>query len=663
MKRKYKSRIRKYPKGGFIKALEDVGKGALDSILTPAEALAGDFYQPDYSTKVGKGFGEVTKVTDKLAAIAAPIAASAIAGPVAGQAVSTAQNIVGDMVDTPDEKEAARLANIQPIQDNTNTTNDPFNYFAEGGLTNPFNPMATIEVEGKELEVSNGKVLKDFKKEAKHEDGGYTYNAQTGKVIIPSKLRDRYLEGDNITRKSIEAKLVNDQAKRETQDRTARFDKYRKGGGIYIKPSKRGTFTAAASKHDMGVQEFASKVLANKGSYSSAMVKKANFARNAAKWHREGGEVSDDEKPNTTKLYSTPNPKRPSLTPEQINKSNTLTGPNKVKYLLQVAPEETKNLLAGKARKFEHGGTPTSYIRYDENNNPITADQQYGTSFDNTTFLPNGMSIPNYVLDRYGTQNADFSNYVNAPENYQRENTPQYVPAPTPNSPEYLLGNNPWDKPALDSFYKGAPDTSLNDTGAGDNPSNFGKILRTAGELAPIGYNLYRGLQKPTTLKQEDYQNPYENKVRDLYANRKIDMTPIENEIRDTYSIGLSNIGKGTKSSGQVLSGKSALFASRMNALAKAKLAAQQANNQYRGEEANALSGLGDRYAARKLGITDINMRSRAARNAFLGQAASDISQYSQGTNRDNIYQNMLENVFTDYFYNRDKQRYNYRQK
>ena len=65
-----------------------------------------------------------------------------------------------------------------------------------------------------------------------------------------------------------------------------------KDGGIYIKPSKRGTFTAAAKKRGMGVQEFASKVLANKEDYSSAMVKKANFARNASKWkHADGGNL------------------------------------------------------------------------------------------------------------------------------------------------------------------------------------------------------------------------------------------------------------------------------------------------------------------------------------------------------------------------------------
>jgi hypothetical protein len=61
--------------------------------------------------------------------------------------------------------------------------------------------------------------------------------------------------------------------------------KQRNGGSIHIAPSKRGTFTAAAIKHGMGVQEFASRVLRNKEDYSPAMVKKANFAKNASKWH------------------------------------------------------------------------------------------------------------------------------------------------------------------------------------------------------------------------------------------------------------------------------------------------------------------------------------------------------------------------------------------
>jgi len=51
-------------------------------------------------------------------------------------------------------------------------------------------------------------------------------------------------------------------------------------GGIYIKPENRGKFTAWAKSHDMGVQEAASHILANKEDYSSTLVKRANFARN-----------------------------------------------------------------------------------------------------------------------------------------------------------------------------------------------------------------------------------------------------------------------------------------------------------------------------------------------------------------------------------------------
>ena len=70
------------------------------------------------------------------------------------------------------------------------------------------------------------------------------------------------------------------------------FNTFADGGTIHIKPSKRGTFTAAARRHGKSVQSFASQVLANKENYSPAMVKKANFARNAAKWHSFGGDLN-----------------------------------------------------------------------------------------------------------------------------------------------------------------------------------------------------------------------------------------------------------------------------------------------------------------------------------------------------------------------------------
>ena len=97
---------------------------------------------------------------------------------------------------------------------------------------------------------------------------------------------------DPISQRGLEDIMNKLMIEQETLREQRQSRKYAEGGDIHIKPSKRGTFTAAASKHDMGVQEFASKVLANPDDYSSAMRKKAQFAKNASKWkHAYGGSM------------------------------------------------------------------------------------------------------------------------------------------------------------------------------------------------------------------------------------------------------------------------------------------------------------------------------------------------------------------------------------
>lgn len=72
--------------------------------------------------------------------------------------------------------------------------------------------------------------------------------------------------------------------------------------GIYIKPENKGKFTKWAKSKDMSVQEAANTVMANPEEYSSTIVKRANFAKNAAKWkHANGGYVNTDP-PVTIKL-------------------------------------------------------------------------------------------------------------------------------------------------------------------------------------------------------------------------------------------------------------------------------------------------------------------------------------------------------------------------
>lgn len=79
-------------------------------------------------------------------------------------------------------------------------------------------------------------------------------------------------------------------------------------GGIHIKKKNRGKFTASAKRAGMGVQAFASKVLANKGKYSSTLVKRANFARNASKWkHAYGGDAGEPIEVEGGEMMQTPN--------------------------------------------------------------------------------------------------------------------------------------------------------------------------------------------------------------------------------------------------------------------------------------------------------------------------------------------------------------------
>lgn len=69
---------------------------------------------------------------------------------------------------------------------------------------------------------------------------------------------------------------------------------YKTGGEIHIKESHKGLFTQKAEKAGMGVQEFASHVLANKDNYSHETIKQAVFAQNAAKWNAYGGNLFNE---------------------------------------------------------------------------------------------------------------------------------------------------------------------------------------------------------------------------------------------------------------------------------------------------------------------------------------------------------------------------------
>lgn len=66
---------------------------------------------------------------------------------------------------------------------------------------------------------------------------------------------------------------------------------FKKGGGIHIKKKNRGKFTKSAKAAGETVQEHAAHVLSDPNA-TPLQKKRANFARNAAKWkHEDGGKT------------------------------------------------------------------------------------------------------------------------------------------------------------------------------------------------------------------------------------------------------------------------------------------------------------------------------------------------------------------------------------
>lgn len=116
---------------------------------------------------------------------------------------------------------------------------------------------------------------------------------------------------------------------------------FAEGGGIHINPEHRGLFTSYAKSHGMGVQEMASHVLANKEDYSSAIVKRANFAKNAAGWkHAAGGFLDGDKTYYEEPIYLD----QPGYTPPETY----VPGPANVLYSSDTSvptPQSTKKGL------------------------------------------------------------------------------------------------------------------------------------------------------------------------------------------------------------------------------------------------------------------------------------------------------------------------------
>ncbi len=262
------------------------------SILSPEQKMAMEF---------GWG-GALGSVLGAAAGSFIPVVGTGLGASIGGALGSAVEGTI-------ENKKANQ--NINPQYPQQQMAPLPQMQFAKGGMLNKRGiphrgtseqmPYQTQMQSYPDLEFGNGEQMLAAGGMIKRADGSYSQrglwdnirdNKGSGKkptkemLEQEAKIKAEYANGGKLPKEILKARV---EAHMSPEKADSYIEQYAKGG-IHIKPSKRGTFTAAATKHGKSVQAFASQVLANKENYSPAMVKKANFARNAAKWkHVDGG--------------------------------------------------------------------------------------------------------------------------------------------------------------------------------------------------------------------------------------------------------------------------------------------------------------------------------------------------------------------------------------
>lgn len=250
--------------------------GVLNSAIGATGAMLGQGISGGLSTEVGN-------VTQGLSTIA-----SAIPGPW-GAIAGAGLNIVGGAVNRLFGSQVNEQAVSNFRNQNTQMANTVLNADNYDSLLSQYSDVSLLG------DISKSQVGKDglFSNKAKNLTVSLNRDRDFANERYLSSVRNSV---DNIrTNEMLNANYAaygGPLTMRYTGTMSPFGNTFANGGNIHIKPSKRGTFTAAAKKHGKSVQSFAFQVLANKENYSPAMVKKANFARNAAKWHSFGGDLN-----------------------------------------------------------------------------------------------------------------------------------------------------------------------------------------------------------------------------------------------------------------------------------------------------------------------------------------------------------------------------------
>lgn len=149
-----------------------------------------------------------------------------------------------------------------------------------------------------------------------------------------------------------------------------------------------------------------------------------------------------------------------------------------------------------------------------------------------------------------------------------------------------------------------------------------------AAQIAPMVYNMFKGMQKPEKTKPN--YNPYEGQARSLMANRRFNIDPMLNSNLNAQAVTNRNIRNVANSRGEMMGNFGASQNYRMAGDSAAWAQKNNMDNQYRGEQAQMDAQLGSQRAAMDWNTQTANSQNKAATNSFLGQGFNDLGKFAQ---------------------------------
>jgi len=232
------------------------------------------------------------------------------------------------------------------------------------------------------------------------------------------------------------------------------------------------------------------------------------------------------------------------------------------------------------------------------------------------TGIGGGQSLTGMSTSNIATGIPDYLKY-SAPDD-QMNIKPEYGSFVN-DAPSNIKYSNPKDNPFLPGF-KATP--------GGVGGLDWKKAGTFAGQMAPMLYNMAKGLQRPTRTRAQ--YNPYEGSARSLMANRRFNIDPLLEANRTGQAVANRNIGSAANSRGELMANLGASQNYRMRGDSAAWAQKSNMDNQYMGEQAQMDAQLGGQRAQMDWMTQVANEQNRAQRNQFMGQGFSDLGRFTQ---------------------------------